>query len=164
MSRRVVVLSALLLIGCASLNAPPNEWQALANRATDALGVSRVWVTTQDDNRGYYHCQGSRIDLGITKGNPRWLLAHEIGHHLSGRCDESLVSEEAANAGAIRVLQTWGMSEVGAALETERHLLGLQAYRGKNPLEAHSYCEEVADVLRRFPATPDERAGSDCHP
>lgn len=163
----VALLSAVLLTGCAT-TAPPaptsaTDWQGMANQATYALKGWPVRVQAQKGTLGNYYCKGGNIELG-TEGNARWLLAHEIGHHLLGHCDESYQSEIAANAMAVKVMQVWGDTEAGAALATERHLLGLAKFRKGNPRPGHDYCAEVADLLKRFPATPDVRSGSECAP
>lgn len=162
---------AVTLTGCA-VTAPatppaPGDWQGMADQAVAALGKYRGRATVRThagDSLGDYYCKGSRIDLGTGGGNTTWLLAHELGHHLNGNCEGgSLKDEMDANAMAVKVLGVWGVSESAATYMTERHLLGLALFRkGGHPRPGHDYCAEVADLLKRYPATPDVRAGSEC--
>ena len=56
-------------------------------------------------------CAQGAIRLGRANPNTEWLLAHELGHHISGHCGEGIQNEMEANAAAIRVLEAWGTSE-----------------------------------------------------
>jgi hypothetical protein len=72
-----------------------------------------------------YECSARRINLGtdLSEANVRWLLAHELGHHLNGDCREGVAAQEmAANERAIQVLQTWGLSDYAAARTVARML------------------------------------------
>lgn len=125
------------------------DYQEMANEAVRALNGSRVWVTTTPDTIGDYYCERRLISLG-TKGNVKWLLAHEIGHHLLGHCGEHFQAEVEANAMAIRVLQVWGMTEEAAYRMTANHLLGLQNFRKNNPRPGHDYCGELQVLMTQF--------------
>jgi hypothetical protein len=154
---------AFVFGGCATTAPPPptstTDWQGMANQATYALKGWPVTVQTKPGTMGDYYCKGGRIELG-TEGNTRWLLAHEIGHHLMGHCDERFQAEIEANAMAVKVMQVWGDSEEKAVLTTERHLLRLCVVRKNNPRPGHSYYGEFQDMVKRFPqyAAPDTAA------
>jgi hypothetical protein len=170
MLRPMLLLTALALAatGCATIAAYKAEhdmWQAMADQATRALGSSDVPISLVAGNvgsSGSASCAQGTITLGRDASNVRWLLAHELGHHISGHCGQGLIDEMEANAAAVRVLQVWGDTEQAAVLGTEHHLLMLARYRKGRPLPGHNYCLEVADILKRYPATPDVRAGSEC--
>src|SRR5437867_12148064 len=89
------------------------------------MGVGPVYVE-QDASfyGGRYYCREQRIEL-TTRGNVRWTLAHELGHHVRRDCAESMANEVEANALAVRVLQVWGVSEADATRETPGQLLAL---------------------------------------
>lgn len=96
------------------------------------LGAPQVSINVvagNAGNSGGANC-AQAIVLGRDGKETEWLLAHELGHHITGHCGQGLASEEAANAGAIKVLQAWGTSEGYAVRKTEQHLLGLLRYRG----------------------------------
>ena len=152
---------ALMLTGCA-VTAPAtlpasDDYQGLADFAVAKLGRYRGRVMVQahgGDSLGDYYCKGSRITLGTT-GNTKWLLAHELGHHLNGDCEGGdLQHEMNANAMAIKVLEVWGASEEDAVRMTGNHLLGLQVARKNNPRPGHSYCAEFAALRSRYPQYP----------
>ena len=100
------------------------------------------------------------LELG-TLGNTRWLLAHELGHHLSGFCGGTLASEMVANRWAVQVLQVWGDSESQAVRVTVLHLLSLKRLRGDRQSVGHHYCAEATDILRHYPSQRDPRDPGD---
>jgi hypothetical protein len=102
-----LVLGMALLAGCA-VTAPatmptPDDYQGLADWAVAKLAKYRGRAVIQPhggDSFGHYYCNGSRITLG-TAGNTTWLLAHELGHHLNGHCDNGeMLSHEIDHQGA----------------------------------------------------------------
>jgi hypothetical protein len=101
----------------------------MADRATAALGAAEVRIDVvpgSSGNSGGSNCAQASIQLGRDNPNVEWLLAHELGHHISGHCGQAIRSEMEANAAAIRVLQAWGTSEGYAVRRTEQHLLNLK--------------------------------------
>src|SRR5258705_6967317 len=102
-----VVVVALAGSGCATIAASRAEqakWQALADVATTQLHIAPVYVVPIAGIHGRYHCGSRRLELGTDQPerSARWLLAHELGHHLIGVCGDSLANETAANAAAVR--------------------------------------------------------------
>src|SRR5262245_49255374 len=135
-----LVVLALAPTGCAALWAPEQQhWQALADQVTTHFGVSAATLRRTCGTRGQYNCATLELEL-CTFGNTRWLLAHELGHHLSGVCGETLASEMVANRWAVQVLQVWGDSERQAVQATVLHLLALQRLRGDQQAVGHAYC------------------------
>jgi hypothetical protein len=158
-----LVLTCLALTGCASMRAQQTgeaKWQALADQATKQLHVPSVTVVLVDGSAAEYVCREYRIKLP-TQGNTRGVLAHELGHHFLAHCGQSQQQEREANAMAVRVLQTWGMTEKEAVTETVRHLVRLKKLPGNTQLGGHNYCAEAVDVLRRYPAVSDPRSPGD---
>jgi hypothetical protein len=151
----------LVLTGCASLRTSEQaRWQALADQATAHLDVPPTRVTLVSGSLGQYNCETRALTLGAD-GNTRWLLAHELGHHLSRSCGGTLDSEMTANAWAVRVLQTWGDTEAVAVRTTVLHLVYLKRLRGDRQALGHDYCAEAVDVLRRYPERGDPRNPGD---
>jgi hypothetical protein len=167
MRRRLLMMPLILLAltGCSTMRAYQEEvrsYQALADQATHALGSGEVPINVVAGNvgsSGSASCGQGTITIGRDSANPRWLLAHELGHHISGHCGQGIINEMEANAAAIRVLQVWGMTEQDAYRATARHLIGLKRYRGNRPLPGHDYCAELRDVERRYPACTPEDPG-----
>jgi hypothetical protein len=155
------VALALVVAGCASMRASEQRrWQALADRATSRLGAAPTPVTLVSGSLGQYNCETGALQLGAD-GNTRWLLAHELGHHLSRSCGGTLDSEMTANAWTIRVLQAWGDTEAVAVRATVLHLVHLKRLRGDRQAVGHDYCAEAADILRRYPGRGDPRSPGD---
>jgi hypothetical protein len=164
-------LILLALTGCSTMRSYQEEvrsYQALADQATHALGSGEVPINVVAGNvgsSGSASCGQGTITIGRDSANPRWLLAHELGHHISGHCGQGIINEMEANVAAIRVLQVWGMTEQDAYRATARHLIGLKRYRGNRPLPGHDYCAELRDVERRYPAyTPEDPGPCRCLP
>jgi hypothetical protein len=158
-----LALLSVLLTGCASIaayRAEQTRWQVLADQATTHFKVSAAYVKPVNGSRGEYKCGARTIELG-TVGKTRWLLAHELGHHLDGYCGGTVESEMAANVWAVKVLQVWGDSEVHAVQTTVGHLIYLKRLRGRHQLAGHNYCAEAADILRQYPAHADPRVSGD---
>ena len=126
------------------------DYQEMAHDAVRMLKGSRVWVEVDPKvTTGNYDCNRRLISLG-TAGNARWLLAHELGHHILGHCAEGFDQEVEANALAVRILQIWGMTEEAAYRMTANHLLGLQNFRKNNPRPGHDYCRELQALMTRY--------------
>ena len=152
-----LVTLALVLTGCATTRtSEQTRWQALADEATTRLGAPPALVTLVDGSLGQYNGETRALRLGAD-GNIRWLLAHELGHHLSRSCGGTLDSEMTANAWAVRVLPARGDTEAMAVRTTVLHLVYLERRRGDRRAVGHDYCEEAADSLRRYPERGDPR-------
>jgi len=155
----VVVLGA----GCETLarnQAELARWQLLADQAMAHAGQPRVIVKPIGGMAGHYDCRENRVIFG-TDNNPRWLLAHELGHYVMQHCDSQpwevmLVREKAANEFAVTTLQVWGLTEEQAVRDTVLQLLVIKRLSRKVQY-GHDYCAEVLDVLRRHPQVPDPR-------
>jgi hypothetical protein len=150
----VLLLAGLLVLpGCATMRAYQAEsakWQALADQATGNLHAGPVTVRVIAGRRGVYHCQSRQIDLGtdMPEASVRFLLAHELGHHLAGDCAEGVMAAElAANETAIQVLQVWGLSDYQAAREVAR-MLWLLAKEQVRQGRGHDACAELVAILR----------------
>ncbi len=148
---RLALLAALALAGCAQPAAAADpDYQEMAHEATRVLNGRRVWVEVNPKvTTGQYDCNRRLITLG-TAGNAKWLLAHELGHHILGHCDEAFQQEVEANLLAVRILQIWGMSEEAAYRMTANHLLGLQNFRKLNPRPGHNYCAELEALMGQY--------------
>jgi hypothetical protein len=115
--------------------------------------------------RGRYYCGSRRLELGTehqVERVTRWVLAHELGHALLNVCGDSLANEQAANAAAVRVLQTWGMTEYDAAKEVGVMLWTIAKSGEARGMAGHDMCDELIDLLRRYPAVPYSAGGSTC--
>jgi len=162
------VLAIFLLSGCASIQAYQEEskhWQEMADRATEKLGGGQVSVSVVAGHVGNSgSCAAGTITLGHD-GDTKWLLAHELGHHISGHCWEGIDSEMAANETAIKVLQVWGETEEEAYRHVANRLFWLAENR-RRPLAGHNYCAELQDVARlyidKYPPKDPGRATKVC--
>ena len=161
MPRLALAFLALLVVsGCTSIQqsvAESAKYQAMADRATHALGGGEVPIRVvpgTTGNSGGANCATSTITLGRDGKNVEWLLAHELGHHISGHCGSGITNEMAANESAIKVLQVWGASEGYAVRRTEQHLLSLK--RGGGTLPGHDYCVEYWDIRKLYPQYPPD--------
>ena len=164
----VAVLTVWCLAGCATITAQRAEtakYQALADQATAQLHLTPVYVTPVAGIRGRYHCDSRRLELGTDhqlERVTRWVLAHELGHHLIGVCGDSLANEQDANAAAVQVLQAWGMTEDEAAKEVGIMLWTIAKSGEARGMVGHDMCAELIDLLRRFPTVPHSAGGSTC--
>jgi hypothetical protein len=159
----VAVLALLVFTGCATIAAHRAEeakWQALADQITDHYHAPRVPVTVTAGFFGTYHCDTGGMDLGVD-GNGRFLLAHELGHHVNHQCGISFAYELSANRFAVEAFQVWGMAEADAVRSVVRQLVYTAKVRGSNQRPPHDACAEAADVLRAYPASPDPRDPGD---
>ncbi len=144
---------ALLLTGCATLAAYQAEtarWQAKADAATASMGASQVTVVLGPGTTGGYHRAERQIVIGVETGNKDWLLAHELSHHILGHTGITLEQEMAANANAVTVLMVSGRTEPEAVYYVERVLLPIQRHGSTVTRDAHNWCAEYRDVVRRY--------------
>src|SRR5260370_20886844 len=91
------------------------------------------------------NCYQTTIKVGRDATNVRWLLAHELGHQISGSCGSGLFSEKCANATAIKVLQGGAETERSPGLQTDQHLRSLHRTPKGNPLHDHASCAHTRD-------------------
>jgi hypothetical protein len=158
----------LLATGCATIAASHAEtakYQALADQATTQLHLAPVAVVLTAGIHGRYTCDSRRLELGTEhqlERVTRWVLAHELGHALLGVCGDSLENEQNANAAAVRVLQTWGMTETDAAQEVGVMLWTIAKSGEARGMVGHDMCAELIDLLRRFPTVPHSAGSSTC--
>jgi hypothetical protein len=156
-----VLIAGSLLSGCATIAAYRAEqarWQALADQATMQLHVAPVYVTPAAGIRGRYNCATRKIELGTeqAEGNARWLLAHELGHHVRGDCTEGALAQEiGADLAAVRVLQAWGLTEYEAAKDVATRLWLIAKNGAMRGMVGHDACAELVAVLRAYPAIAD---------
>src|SRR4029077_4347302 len=114
-----------------------------------------VLVAGTVGSSGNASCAAGTITVGRDGADPKWLLAHELGHHVTGHCGQGIQNEIAANGGAIRILQVWGETEQEAVGHTQRHLVRLQQ-RGRT-LVGHDYCAEYAAIVTAYAQyTPED--------
>jgi len=133
--------------------------QALANQATKAMGVGPVYIDVRPGRRGgMYACREMRIEM-TTEGDVRWLLAHELSHHIMRHCGNSYANELEANAMAVRVFEVWGLTPEQAQ---RRVVLAVYALRYRPVLTVHDFCAELRDLMARYPNVPDPRKAGEC--
>jgi hypothetical protein len=159
------ILAIVLTAGCAGMRAYQAEtakWQGMADQATTALHVAPVYVAPMAGIQGRYHCESRRLDLGTDQPDRsiRWLLAHEIGHHLDGRCSDAVAHEIAADVAAVRVLQAWGLTEYEAAKEVATMLWSAAKDGRMRGMRGHDACTELVAVLRAYPAVTNPTDGT----
>ena len=153
----ILLTVALLATGCATIAAhqvATAKWQSLADQATTALHIAPVSVVTTAGVHGRYTCASRRLELGtedLPERSIRWLLAHELGHALSDQCGDTLASEQAANAAAVRVLVAWGMTEPQAAKEVILALWSAAEHDWMRNMPGHDACAEMIAMLRTYP-------------
>jgi hypothetical protein len=129
----------------------------MVDDVTAHFHVASIYVRPIAGYNGQYKCRENVIELG-TDATP-FLLAHELGHYVLGHgCTESLATEEAANAFAIKALHVWGYGTNEAVTMAVRALLN--AHRLHVSIPAHDWCAEVADLLRLYPEATT--AGGSC--
>jgi hypothetical protein len=184
-----LVALALLLAGCATLT-PPQEQSAaevrtLADRTARLYGLPPlpllVSVNPQDPpgsfRRGFFSV--SAVTLTSTFRDA--IVAHELAHYVLGH-DTPLVGTSAgelerdyqqreleANAKGVEILvRAGGFSEARALRTMYDYLAGVQWALERYPrldLRGHKRpCEEIADLLARFPRQRTWTAGLRCTP
>jgi hypothetical protein len=176
--RGPLLLGALVLAGCVTLTSAQQEklddWRAFADRVTAHYKTSRV--TFLIGAHGGFEAASMRPG-GLMTVTPEaldpgkrtdFMLAHELAHwvlgHLDGRTYSSTLErrrasqakEMAANAEAVPILVlARGGSERDAFVQAQAYLWGwknLVERGGTGIPEGHAEpCEEIADLIRRFP-------------
>lgn len=183
--RRAVLLGLglLLLGGCTTLTRPQRhslgEVRALADQTARLYGRPPIHLVVSPDldappgsyRRGSFSLNAQALTSPFRDA----IVAHELGHYvlgheepLHGNTDAELERdyqqrELDANAKAVEILRrVAGMSEVRALKAMYDYLLGVQMVRERSPqlnLRGHKPpCEEIADLLTRFPT---QRAWTD---
>jgi hypothetical protein len=180
---------ALLLAGCATLTPAQQESaaevRALADRTVGLYGLPPIHLLVSrnpDDppgsfRRGFFSV--STITLTSTFRDA--IVAHELGHYvlghdapLRGRSAGDLEREYQqreldANAKGVEILvRAAGYSEARALRTMYTYLAGVQWALERYPrmdLRGHKPpCEEIADLLVRFPRQRAWTAGLECAP
>ncbi len=163
--RRTAIV-VLVLAGCTAL-APPRAtdpklqpWQDFADATAKTYGK---WYAPRVEyalpNSAY---EGARWSLGaiyvrselLDRPTMPLLFAHELGHYVLEHRGGGPQAEMEANAQAVDILvRVRQVDELQALTEFHRYLVAVhrsQARRGVVPGHA-SACEEIADLLRRYP-------------
>jgi hypothetical protein len=150
---------ALLASGCASIEHYAVErdpvrvhWQRRADQVTRHFGVLPVHVMVVDATLdGSYTRSTATIELGRDNSDlgMRWLLAHELGHHLDRSEGVSQLEREmTANRTAVQILQVWGATTDDAVALVEAVLFTSQLRRAA--VSGHDWCAELTDIHARF--------------
>lgn len=160
------VIAVLIVAGCAAL-APARAtdpklqpWQDFADATAKAYGK---WYAPRVEyalpNSPY---EGARWSLGtiyvrgelLDQLNMPLLFAHELGHYVLEHRSSSPQVEMEANAQAVEILvRVRRVDELQALTAFHGYLLSVhrsQASRGVLPGHA-SACQEIADLVRRYP-------------
>ena len=151
--------TALLASGCANIEHYAVEhdpvrlhWQQRADQVTKHFGVLAVHVMVVDATLdGVYTRSTATIELGRdnTDLGMRWLLAHELGHHLDRSEGVSQLEREmTANRTAVQILQVWGATTGDAVTLVEAILFTNQLRRAA--VSGHDWCAELTDIHARF--------------
>ena len=188
-ARIALGLVALALAGCVTLTPAQQESKAqvrtLADRTAQAYGLAPIHLlVTQNPNDppgsfrpGYFSV--STITLTSTFRDA--IVAHELGHYVLGhdRPMRGTTTDELereyqqreldANAKGVEILiRVAGLSEARALGTMWEYLAGVQWTLDRHPrmdLRGHkSPCEEMADLLTRFPRQKGWPAPLACAP
>ncbi|HEV8441720.1 MAG TPA: hypothetical protein VGT40_26835 [Methylomirabilota bacterium] len=187
--REVVFVSALLLAGCVTLSPTQQESlaevRALAEETAQVYGRPpiHVLVSHHHDAAPGSYSRGflSVSALVLTSPFRDAIVAHELAHYVLGH-EVSLGAGTAAererayqqreldaNAKGVEILtRVAGMSEVRALKTMYAYLRGVHWARERYPrldLRGHKPpCEEIADLLARFPEQRAWTAALECAP
>lgn len=154
-----MVAVVLVASGCANIEHYAVEhdpvrlhWQQRADQVTRHFDVLPIHVVLVDATlEGAYTRSTASIELGRDNSDlgMRWLLAHELGHHLDRSEGVSpLEREMTANRTAVQILQVWGATADNAVTLVEAILFTNQL-RGA-VVSGHDWCAELADIHAHF--------------
>ena len=178
----LVAFALICLAGCVSLTPAQQEkldgWRAFSDRVTRHYKVSRVTflVGSHGGPEAGAMRQGGLMTLTPAMLDPAqqtdFLLAHELGHwvlgHVDGRTYPSMAEairaqipkELDANAEAVKILEIGrGWSERTAFQYAQSYLWRYKQLvdirKVSTPRGHPSPCEEINDLIRRFPKQAD---------
>lgn len=182
-------LPLLLLAGCSTLTPGQEESlgevRALADETARVYGRPPIHVLVSHDPKGppgsYTRTFFSVGALTLTSPFRDAIVAHELAHYVLGHEAPLLGSTAAelqrdyqqreldANAKAVEILaRVGGMSDVRALKTMYEYLLGIRSALERYPrleLSGHKPpCEEIADLLSRFPAHRAWTSALECAP
>lgn len=185
----VVTLAALLLGGCATLTPAQEqsvaEIEAFADRTAQLYGLPPIPVLISHNPRspaGVYRRGFFSVNaLTLTSNFRDAIVAHELAHYVLGHDAplrgpaledyerERQARELEANAKAVEILaRVDGISEERALKTVYLYLLGVHWALERYPrldLAGHKPpCEEIADLLSRFPQQRAWTAALECAP
>lgn len=173
----------LLLAGCVTLTPTQElsveEIRTFADATARAYGLPRPYILPGDfPNAGATWQRGTlTVNLSTLRSpNRDAIIAHELGHMVLRHEDrlrattqldarrEQEQREVDANAAAIEILvRVKGVNEADALRAFHRYLAGAHA-RGAWATGHTTPCEEIADLLRRFPRHRALTASWECAP
>ena len=182
-------LALLLFAGCATLTPAQEESlgevRALADETARVYGRPPIPLLLSHNpqsppgsyRRGFFSVSA----LTLTSPFRDAIVAHELAHYVLGHeaplrgstttdLERDYQQRELdANAKAVEILaRVGGMSEVRALKTVYNYLLGVEWARERYPrldLSGHKPpCEEIADLLSRFPAERAWTASLECAP
>jgi hypothetical protein len=184
-----LVALVLLLAGCATLTPVQEESAAevrtLAERTAHLYGLPPILmlvsVNPQDPPGSYRRGFFSVSAITLTSGFRDAIVAHELGHYVlghdaplagasSGELERDYQQRELeANAKGVEILvRAGGFSEARALRTMYEYLAGVQWALERYPrldLRGHKRpCEEIADLLARFPRQRAWTAALRCAP
>ena len=184
-----LVLGVLLLAGCATLTPAQErsaaEVRALADRTARLYGLPPIHLLVshnpQDPPGSYRGGFFSVSTITLTSTFRDAIVAHELAHYVlgheaplhgasSGELERDYQQRELdANAKGVEILaRAAGFSEARALRAMYDYLAGVQWALDRYPrlnLRGHkSPCEEIADLLGRFPAQRTWTVSLDCAP
>src|SRR5260370_21434149 len=136
------------------------HWQQRADQVTTHFGVLPVHVVVVDATRdGAYTRSTATIELGRDNSDlgMRWLLAHELGHHLDRSVGVSQLEREmTANRTAVQILPASGASTVGAVTLADAKLFPPRLLRAART--GHHWCAHLSAPHAHFSPTRSDHA------
>ncbi len=184
-----LVLLLLLLAGCAMLTPAQEqsaaEVRALATRTADLYGLPPIRLLVSHNPQGppgsYRRGFFSVSTITLTSTFRDAIVAHELAHYVlgheaplhgasSGELERDYQQREVdANAKAVEILiRAAGIGEARALRTIYDYLAGIQWALDRYPrldLRGHrSPCDEIADLLARFPQQRAWTASLECAP
>jgi IrrE N-terminal-like domain len=187
--RRLRLASLLLLAGCATLTPAQersaDQVRALARQTVRVYGMPDIYllVTHNPDDppgsfrRGFFSVSATMLTSSFRDA----IAAHELAHYVLGHdaplregSDEAQAAEYQqremdANATAVEILvRAGGMDEARALKAVYEYLAGVEWAHDRYPrmdLRGHrTPCEEIGDLLARFPRQRAWTRALECAP